>query len=159
MRLTKTLIKAYRNEYETTEISLEALLFKYGIEEGKIDTSDWQKRNSSTIIEAKPSIKEPQQSIQLKHTELPKVINNELVIPDDIKNNKDKIDEFKNKTLDVALAFIKDFNPDFHTIRDLKDMQALVDSIEKSYLKAPDDKNININVAIQNIMQNFKDDC
>lgn len=137
--ISKTLLKAYKTEYETTDISLDTLLIKYGLAETKIDTSTWQKR--STVAT------KPQPIVEV----LPKPIDNTETI-------SDKIEQFKVEALNLALTAIKNFDKDFDTVKDFKDLVLLVDTIEKSYKNSNDDK-VNVNIVLQNILQNYKDDC
>ncbi|EOH2541198.1 hypothetical protein ACLWWF_001647 [Campylobacter jejuni] len=137
--ISKTLLKAYKTEYETTDISLDTLLIKYGLDETKIDTSTWQKR--STIAT------KPQPIVEV----LQKPIDNQETI-------SDKIEQFKVEALNLALTAIKNFDKEFDTVKDFKDLVLLVDTIEKSYKNSNDDK-VNVNIVLQNILQNYKDDC
>lgn len=137
--ISKTLLKAYKTEYETTDISLDTLLSKYDLDETKIDTSTWQKR--STVATKPQPIAEV----------LPKPIDNPETI-------SDKIEQFKVEALNLALTAIKNFDKEFDTVKDFKDLVLLVDTIEKSYKNSNDDK-VNVNIVLQNILQNYKDDC
>lgn len=137
--ISKTLLKAYKTEYETTDISLDTLLIKYNLDETKIDTSTWQKR--STVAT------KPQPIVEV----LPKPIDNQETI-------SDKIEQFKVEALNLALTAIKNFDKEFDTVKDFKDLVLLVDTIEKSYKNSNDDK-VNVNIVLQNILQNYKDDC
>lgn len=137
--ISKTLLKAYKTEYETTDISLDTLLIKYDLDETKIDSSTWQKR--STVAT------KPQPIVEV----LPKPIDNPETI-------SDKIEQFKVEALNLALTAIKNFDKEFDTVKDFKDLVLLVDTIEKSYKNSNDDK-VNVNIVLQNILQNYKDDC
>ena len=48
---------------------------------------------------------------------------------------------------------------EFAEIKEFKDVVAIVDSIEKSYKDTKDPQGTTINIAIQNLVEKFSDDC
>lgn len=138
MSVSKGLLKAYRTEYETTPISIEALCMKYNLDEEEIKAQRWSKPLAPATSPTLPT------QIQ--------TINESLSLQDDIET-------FKRQAVTLAKDCLTSFDPAFNSIKDFKDLVDIVDKVEKSYKDNSSDQSLNINVAIQNIVQRFKDDC
>lgn len=144
-----TLIKAYKIEYESSDISLDALFAKYGLEEGCIDTSEWIKKYEEVE-------KDPVEVDVIEDTDLP--IDNKEVST--ATNHQQKlINDCKKAAIELAHEFFTNFDPAINSVKDFKDMVAAVDSIDKSYKNDKSDDKLNINIVMQNVIEKFKDDC
>lgn len=127
----KELIRA---EYETDPIvTIDELCDRYRISKHILgQTSDWEK---------------------IQHIDEPEVLPTE-VLP--TKTTKDLILECKNLTIDEVLTRLKT-QGSMLAIKDLKELSAIVDTIDRSYNKTTDLNQINI--VIQNMISKFEDDC
>lgn len=117
--LPEALVKIYKREYETTDITKDALQAKYQL---PIIPEDWVKPSS--------------------------------IVP--TSTNTEKIEEFKELALNHALKFMKN-DAQFAEVKEFKDMVSIVGTIEASYKDTKPENTINI--AIQNIVKGFTDDC
>ena len=149
------LLDAYRTEFETTDITLDALLRKYSLTPSKLKgCKTWTKASKQTVdttdnIEVLPPAQPPQTYKVVPPK--PATIETELT-------TLDKITKFKELAIDRALKFINE-EAQFADVKEFKDIVAIVDSIEKSYQKVdPEAGKPTVNVFIQNLMQQFKDD-
>lgn len=146
-------LHSYRIEYETSDISIEHLKLKYNIpDEYTLDTSKWAKRNQpitpSEVIILPPVDEAP--------PELPPDTSSSAEIIEMLEN----IHEFKKLTIQKALSFMKD-DSEWAEVKEIKDMVAIVDSVEKSIRPQAPDKpaGVTIQVLVQNLMSEFKRDC
>jgi uncharacterized protein (DUF433 family) len=138
--MDNALLLSYQIEYETTNISKEELVDKYNITPKDLKGSEhWAKRNESSYL-----VETPSQAIVLAAT---KETNEDLMAD---------IDKFKREVVAKALDFIKN-HAQYAEVKELKDMVAIVDSVEKSYKDT--NTGPTINVLVQNLTENFKDDC
>lgn len=146
------LVKSYRHEYETTDISEYQLRAKYKLP-ADFDMSQWKKNHAPDIPGA---------------PDLPATITPSEIVTDDpdeqeetqdeYQEHKVKIKEFKVLALDHALNFMRN-DSEYAEVKEFKDMVSVVDSIDKSLQRPTEDKGTTVNVLIQNIMREFKDDC
>jgi len=160
--MTKILLQSYKNEYQTTPISIEDLCIKYSLDieelKSKTDIDKWEKLYTppETINEAEAE--EHLDIIVLPENKLDKSETKILTTKEEILED---IDEFKKKAVKECLRFIKD-DARYAEVKEFKDMVAIVDSIEKSYKNSDTNEGTTINVLIQNLTQKFKDtpdDC
>jgi len=147
--MNKALLQSYKIEYETSDISIEDLCKKYDIATKDLKGyTKWQKILSSEddIIDEP----EPQKTIDILDTNIVTNETKEVLLDD--------IDTFKRLAVKQAVKFIKE-DAQFAEVKEFKDMVAIVDSIEKSYKDVKDPIGTTINIAIQNLVERFSDDC
>lgn len=134
-----------RAEYETDpNITIDELCDKYNIERSALGpTNDWQK-----VIDIPTTPLVPAE-----------IIPSNTITPLDTKatpTNKDIIDEFKNLTITEALQRMRN-EASGMSVKDMKELVALVDTIDRSYHKSTDSNQINI--VVQNVISRYVDDC
>ena len=144
MKLPATLLLTYQAEYEQSPtMSIEDLCNKYSLDIKQLVNHDkWTKR----VKIAPPytqTIVTPERQ-QLANTKE----------PEDIKS---KIANFKELAIEHALSFMKN-DAKYAEVKEFKDMVSIVDAIEKSYNDKVD-TSTTINIAIQNLVEKFNDDC
>lgn len=163
-----TLLLTYQAEYENTpDLTVEQICEKYCVNQGQLKGwQTWEKiihndievmppaevidSSSTSIDTSRPRIAIPQ---------LPDIpLDTQLTI-EDAPVLKD-IAQFKELAVAHALKFMRN-DAEFAEVKEFKDMVAIVDSLEKSYIakKNPDDAKITVNIAIQNLVERFRDDC
>lgn len=146
--MNKILLDAYEHEYMTTDITRDQLLQKYALKDQQLP--QWQKTIGSTDIIIAPkenlsTASEPNSAVQLVTIE-----KNEQMI-EEINSLKSGIIKYCKDSLRTS---------DHLEVKEVKDITGILSSLEDS-LK-PKDKAENTNVVqvtVQNIMNNFKDDC
>lgn len=148
MKLPATLLLTYQAEYERTpNMTIEDLCEKYDVQTKQLKGyTKWQKRA--------PEIDELPETGDI--IAIPRNDSKQLAIPKTTKELLDDVEEFKQLAVAHAVKFMKD-DAEFAEVKEFKDMVAIVDSIEKSYKGTKPENTINI--AIQNIVKNFNDDC
>lgn len=144
MKLPIALILTYQAEYETSEITLEALCDKYSIKQTQLTGClEWEKRGTEievlTQVNELPETREPY----------------EIIEPTKIFED---ISEFKELAIAHALDFMKN-NAKYAEVKELKDVVAIVDSIESSFNKNKQPQGPTVHIAIQNLVERFRDDC
>ena len=141
MKIPNSLLLQYQEEYETTPgLTIDQICKKYEVETKQLKGyTKWAKRNQET--NKLPEIQEP--------------INSTIVIATEEALSKD-IDEFKTLAMAHALKFMRN-DAEFAEVKEFKDMVSIVGTIEASIKDIKPENTINI--AIQNIVKEFKDDC
>jgi hypothetical protein len=139
--LSKTLLLSYQTEYEHSTISIDELKEKYSIKLSDAQTKQWCKHD-----EHKPQpllVQEPTSPI--------------IVLPQDSAYDMgEDIELIKTNIIKEAKRWsIEDI--DQAEVKEIKEMVALVDSVEKSY--KPEQSGPTINILVQNMMDKFQDDC
>ena len=136
--MDKLLLMAYEEEYRThPTLTIDNICEKYSVDRKDLTgCHTWTKQE---IV--------PKQHIAPKQE----------IASIDIQTKEEKIEEFKKLALDHALSFMRT-DAKFAEVKEFKDIVAVVDSIDKSYQKAPTDTTT-VNVLVQNIMQRAIDDC
>jgi len=143
-KLPKALIQAYKSEFEQTDITIDELCHKYEVDKEQIvGYEEWTK-----------NIVEP----QLEQTPVTLVTqeNNTLVTIEEESDILDDVENFKKLAMAHAIKFMKQ-DAEYAEIKEFKDMCKVVLDIEASYKDSKPENQINI--AIQNIIKDFKDDC
>lgn len=135
-----------RAEYETDpDITIDEICNKYSIERSALGpTSDWQK-----VI----NLASPTESVPAP-TNTPTVPIS--LVTKEVSSIKDLIDEFKNLTIGEALDRMRSEGSEM-SVKDMKELVALVDTIDRSYNKHSDANQINI--IVQNVISRYVDDC
>lgn len=78
---------------------------------------------------------------------------------EDTNNIQEQIRTFKDKTIEHALKFIT-LDANTSEIKELKDMVAVVDTIEKSLEKNKGpESGVTVQVLVQNVISGYQDDC
>lgn len=148
-KIPATLLLSYQIEYENTDITIDELCSKYDVTTKQLKGyTKWSKKTSET--NELPELIEPSKPIVTKKPADITIVNDKEQVLSDI-------DEFKRLAVAHAVKFIKD-DAEFAEVKEFKDMVAIVDSIEKSY-KDTKEQGPTINIAIQNLVERFKDDC
>ena len=124
----ETILKAIQLLYQSGQKTLEELSYEYSIPIQTLQAQNWVKSNL--------------------------VIPKTTPVPEPTHNNS--IEEAKTKALDVAIDLLNDNTITPLSTKELKDIVSVIDTIEKSYQKHSDQPTINI--AIQNLVERFKDD-
>jgi len=136
MKIPNSLLLKYQAEYETTpDLTIDQICEKYEVETKQLKGyTKWTKR--ATEIQELPETK-------------PLVIATEETLSKDIA-------EFKTLAMAHALKFMRN-DAEFAEVKEFKDMVSIVGTIEAS-IKDTKPENV-INIAIQSIVKEFKDDC
>lgn len=152
-KLPNDLILDYQIEYQTTDITIAKLCEKYGVQTKQLPGyTKWEKqaKEQTAIVElvdiidiAPPPVARPE--------------HRDIVLATDKTEILSQVSEFKALAMAHALKFMND-DSEFSEVKEFKDVVAIVDSIEKSYKDIKLD-GTTINIAIQNIVKDFKDDC
>ena len=163
--------EAYKAEYETTNITLEALLEKYDLAKEELPGHEtWIAYNSKPAIAIAPKKTRTQKKTDTILAQpiiaLPKPADILPETPADILQETigaeaqlTKIANFKELALDHCIRFMSK-DAKFAEVKEFKDIVAIVDSLEKSYQKVdPEAGKPTINIMINNLMERFKDDC
>jgi hypothetical protein len=175
------MLAAYKAEYESTNITIDALKLKYDLTDSDIEGHESWVAYGTQAVEAKV-ISKPKR-ITKSQAKTNKVLGQSIIVPATIEtipslpeepaqpeepntevcpnldNQLSKIANFKELALDHCLTFMaKDAK--WSEVKEFKDIVAIVDSLEKSYQKVdPDAGKPTINILIQNLVERFQDDC
>ena len=154
--MTKTLLQSLKMEYENSDISLADLCLKHGVFADELTGADsWEKSEEyQPKPDDTPLIPEILPPTQPTSTE-PQPTAEET--PEDIALVLENIQVFKKSVVEYALDFIQSAH--MAEVKEVKDVVAMVDSIEKSYKDLKPQQGPTINIAIQNLVSRFKDDC
>lgn len=170
--LPSSLLATYQHEVETTGISIQALCKKYGVAEHQLgDYQNWKRPQPEIaaveVVEQAPEKKQKRpkglitQMVEVVEQlqNLPQIVEAEAPQHDMPQQDiMEDIEEFKRLAVKHAVRFIRE-DVAFADVKDFKDMVAVVDSIEKSYKNTPQQQQTTINIAVQNLVERFKDDC
>jgi hypothetical protein len=177
------LTEAYKAEYETTPITIEALIAKYDLSPEDIKGHEtW----ISFLNPPKPAVAtkpKPKTKTQAKVDTIidsisePTTITPSAIVTTPLAKQElsllasqanetiatevqlEKIANFKELALDHCIRFMSQ-DAKFAEVKEFKDIVAIVDSLEKSYQKIdPDAGKPTINILVQNLMERFTDDC
>lgn len=138
------LIDFYRSEYELdANLTIDGLKAKYNLTDEDIgDTSTWKKQLDVEVITDSRPLAPAKKPIQTLASEAPSSVQQD-------------IESFKRAVVTEALHRIKWEASSIDT-KSLKELASIVDMIERSYKGTQDGQQVN--VLIQNIVNNFKDD-
>lgn len=164
-----TLLLTYQAEYENTpDLTVEQLCEKYCVNQGQLKGWQTWEKVIHDDIEIMPALEprvdtstsiDSQRLPRIAMPQLPDIPLDTTLTPADAPVLKD-IAQFKELAVAHALKFMRN-DAEFAEVKEFKDMVAIVDSLEKSYIakKNPDDAKITVNIAIQNLVERFRDDC
>jgi len=166
------LTEAYKAEYETTPITIEALMTKYELSYDDIKGHEtW-----ISFLAPKPTVTKPKPKATKKQVKIDTIIDSIAITPSTIVTTPatsqslttetiatevqlEKIANFKELALDHCIKFMTK-DAQWSEVKEFKDIVAIVDSLEKSYQKIdPDAGKPTINIMINNLMERFQDDC
>lgn len=142
------LLNLIKLEYEAGS-EIETVLDKYKVTREQIGEPEWLTRPRVTILPA------PQQpavvTLVQPATEIQEAEQDESVV-----RVLEKISSFKEKAVDYALDMMSMVGD----TKELKDLISSVTAIEATYKDLrPKDNTPVINIAIQNLVDRFRDDC
>lgn len=138
--MTKSLKAFYREEYESTSLSIEQLCEKYSIQIEELgDISDWIKADITPPVVL--SVESPP-------------ISAPITLPEQDELLKSDILDFKKRTVKECLARLR-MAQTLET-KELKDLVTVVDIVDKSLRSTKEGQNVN--VLIQNIINKYGDD-
>nr|DAS05590.1 MAG TPA: hypothetical protein [Caudoviricetes sp.] len=146
-------------EYEAgAEIS--TILDKYKITKEQLGEPEWLSKPRVTIL---PALNKTPASIEPNKPLAPAVVTiaqpadlNEVEQDESVTRILEKISSFKEKAVDYALDMMSMVGD----TKELKDLISSVTAIEATYKDLrPKDNTPVINIAIQNLVDRFRDDC
>lgn len=155
------LLNLMKLEYEAgAEIS--TILDKYKITKEQLGEPEWLTRPRVTIL---PALNKSPASIEPNKPLAPAVVTIAQPAPQDLNEAEqdesvtrilEKISSFKEKAVDYALDMMSMVGD----TKELKDLISSVTAIEATYKDLrPKDNTPVINIAIQNLVDRFRDDC
>lgn len=155
------LLNLMKLEYEAgAEIS--TILDKYKITKEQLGEPEWLSKPRVTIL---PALNKTPASIEPNKTLAPAVVTiaapasqdlNEAEQDESVTRILEKISSFKEKAVDYALDMMSMVGD----TKELKDLISSVTAIEATYKDLrPKDNTPVINIAIQNLVDRFRDDC
>lgn len=174
--MTTHRLSLLREEYETSNITIDELCLYHGVLLKELKGyKNWKKRADieevdvshllvselpvTTIAEVEPVIEDVQQTtppiIQPQATTLPAVIDNDSDIIEEIRAD---IKACKR----LAMARCKEFltnDAKFAEVKEIKDVVSIVNDIDKSLQVVKVADGATVNVYINNLINNFRDDC
>ena len=148
MALPPNLLLTYRKEFESSDITIQELCKKYHVTLKEL-------KGYSTWKKEQPKQEQPKQPVTIASIEVPQ-LPKKLPVTQTDTSVKEDIEKFKKLAIANALRFIEE-DIAFASVKDFKDMVAIVDSIDKSY-KDIKDTGPTIQVLVQNIFERFSDD-
>lgn len=153
------LLNLMKLEYEAgAEIS--TILDKYKITKEQLGEPEWLSKPRVTIL---PALNKTPASIEPNKPLAPAVVTiaqpadlNEAEQDESVTRILEKISSFKEKAVDYALDMMSMVGD----TKELKDLISSVTAIEATYKDLrPKDNTPVINIAIQNLVDRFRDDC
>ena len=176
--MTTHRLSLLREEYETSSITIDELCLYHGVLLKELKGyKNWKKRANieevdvshllvselpepvTTIAEVEPVIEEVQQ------TTIPPISQPQAILPEVIDNDSDIIEEIRAdiKTCKrLAMARCKEFltnDARFAEVKEIKDVVSIVNDIDKSLQVVKVADGATVNVYINNLINNFRDDC
>ena len=177
--MTTHRLSLLREEYETSSITIDELCLYHGVLLKELKGyKNWKKRADieevdishllvselpepiTIIAEVEPVIEEVQQTTtppitQPQTTTLPAAIDNDSDIIEEIRAD---IKTCKR----LAMARCKEFltnDAKFAEVKEIKDVVSIVNDIDKSLQVVKVAEGATVNVYINNLINNFRDDC
>lgn len=179
--MTTHRLSLLREEYETSSITIDELCLYHGVLLKELKGyKNWKKRAdieevdvSHLLVSELPELPEPVTIItevepvieEVQQTTIPPISQPQAILPAVIDNDSDIIEEIRAdiKTCKrLAMARCKEFltnDAKFAEVKEIKDVVSIVNDIDKSLqvVKAAD--GATVNVYINNLINNFRDDC
>lgn len=177
--MTTHRLSLLREEYETSSITIDELCLYHGVLLKELKGyKNWKKRADieevdvshllvselpelvTTIAEVEPVIEEVQQ------TTTPPITQPQTITPPAvIDNDSDIIEEIRadiKACKRLAMARCKEFltnDAKFAEVKEIKDVVSIVNDIDKSLQVVKVADGATVNVYINNLINNFRDDC
>lgn len=155
------LLNLMKLEYEAGA-EIDTILDKYKITKEQLGEPEWLSKPRVTIL---PALNKTPASIEPNKTLAPAVVTiaqpasldlNEAEQDESVTRILEKISSFKEKAVDYALDMMSMVGD----TKELKDLISSVTAIEATYKDLrPKDNTPVINIAIQNLVDRFRDDC
>jgi len=149
--------RAYKVEFETSNITIEELCRKYNITKEQLgSTEKWEKR--ATVVLANPICieKRPNTIGKPAHSKG----NKDIIVSGEPKTMLDTIQETKELALDSTKQFFENYNTDEVTTKEFKDMVGVLKDLEAGeLLKEGKGQGTTVNILVQNLTERFRDDC
>lgn len=148
--------RAYKAEFETSNISIEDLLTKYNITKEELgSTTMWEKRAGVGIV--------PDSTYKRKDIIKPEIAPNtgqDIIVLDKEEDFLDIIQDTKKLALTSTKQFFEDYDTDEVTTKEFKDMVGVLKDLESGELiRQGKDTGPTVNILIQNLTEKFQDDC
>lgn len=155
--------KAYKAEFETSNISLEDLLTKYNITKEELgSTTMWEKRAGVGIV-PDPTYKRKdiiKPELTSKSCDIAPNPGQDIIVLDEEEDFLDIIQDTKKLALISTKQFFEDYDTDEVTTKEFKDMVGVLKDLESGELiRQGKDSGPTVNILIQNLTEKFKDDC
>lgn len=155
------LLNLMKLEYEAGA-EIDTILDKYKITKEQLGEPEWLSKPRVTIL---PALNKTPASIEPNKPLAPAVVTiaqpalqdlNEAEQDENVTRILEKISSFKEKAVDYALDMMSMVGD----TKELKDLISSVTAIEATYKDLrPKDNTPVINIAIQNLVDRFRDDC
>jgi len=155
------LLNLMKLEYEAGA-EIDTILDKYKITKEQLGEPEWLSKPRVTIL---PALNKSPASIEPNKPLAPAVVTiatpasqdlNEVEQDESVTRVLEKISSFKEKAVDYALDMMSMVGD----TKELKDLISSVTAIEATYKDLrPKDNTPVINIAIQNLVDRFRDDC
>lgn len=155
------LLNLMKLEYEAGA-EIDTILDKYKITKEQLGEPEWLSKPRVTIL---PALNKTPASIEPNKPLTPAVVTIAAPTPADLNEAEqdesvtrilEKISSFKEKAVDYALDMMSMVGD----TKELKDLISSVTAIEATYKDLrPKDNTPVINIAIQNLVDRFRDDC
>lgn len=155
------LLNLMKLEYEAGA-EIDTILDKYKITKEQLGEPEWLSKPRVTIL---PALNKTPASIEPNKPLAPAVVTiatpasqdlNEVEQDENVTRILEKISSFKEKAVDYALDMMSMVGD----TKELKDLISSVTAIEATYKDLrPKDNTPVINIAIQNLVDRFRDDC
>lgn len=143
------LLNLIKLEYEAGS-EIETVLDKYKVTKEQIGEPEWLTRPRVTVLPA------PQQPLAPAVVTIAQPAPQEPEQDESVTRVLEKISLFKEKAVDYALDMMSMVGD----TKELKDLISSVTAIEATYKDLrPKDNTPVINIAIQNLVDRFRDDC
>lgn len=148
------LLNLMKLEYEAGA-EIDTILDKYKITKEQLGEPEWLSKPRVTILPAPASRTEPTLAPAVVTIAQPADLN-EAEQDESVTRILEKISSFKEKAVDYALDMMSMVGD----TKELKDLISSVTAIEATYKDLrPKDNTPVINIAIQNLVDRFRDDC
>lgn len=147
--------KAYKAEFETTNLTIEEIITKYNIDKESLgSTETWEKRATVQIKKLD----------SFKPVIVPDLAPNTSLETNRLDEGEDILEEIqsiKRLALSSTREFFEGFDIDEITTKEFKDMVGVLKDIEVGELARQGKGNSGptINILVQSLTENFKDDC
>lgn len=143
------LLNLIKLEYEAGS-EIETVLDKYKVTKEQIGEPEWLSKPRVTVLPA------PQQPLAPAVVTIAQPAQQEPEQDESVTRVLEKISLFKEKAVDYALDMMSMVGD----TKELKDLISSVTAIEATYKDLrPKDNTPVINIAIQNLVDRFRDDC